>query len=1664
MAPKKNKQREKQEQSLASSSARAHEQLLASTGNAGGFIGFSHFAAPPPPVVAAVTGHTDPSLAQTIYDGSDHGITLALKMLAKKGSVSKSKALTTLLVEVLPPKTPSELRGGMIGQYVHLYASEMRDQNDAKVRQLSNKVLALLCEKMKPRAFAPHLARLLPFWYMAMHDMNTEVAAIARHAFEALFPEPATRCQIVGEYVDVIMDTFCSAFFAKTAETIEGVTLSPPEQEERFERCVAAAVLSVNAIIHLFASNQQLEKLGHADEDTSSVAHIVSSDKFGRLVAASSKHPNFTRAVVRKATYKTLVSLCTVAQPIIQARLESFGKLILGILSDKTSSNHEEMWNAVLSFLQQFPSVWQVSSSFPKFTTSAVVPRLYAQLRHGFYGSASGSYPTLLPMLSMLPLHVFADTKSGQCTLYTGVLEQCWKFVESEEARGNEKYAITAYFECLTAAFGIFWKTEENAALLNSEDFASGFVDQYEKPIKASLISVLSSPRISEDNAAIYVDQLMTMMTRLIGYHAKTGSVDLLKSLYLEKLHVWVQDVLLSLTVKASFVPSRVNILIRGVVVPPETSGISREPWVVTSKQVYKQCVEQLKARLNDVSSNPTVSFESIRHLLELMNGLYRFIGLDRLIEAGISVDSHFTSSVRPIIETAMNSDSGREEHALKRAILGAVHHFFLCISEKKSFLLQLFQDFGVQYGDMIAATDIIKYALQFPITQDGSQLWLSCGSWQDSSSSETTKSATLEALEAIWKGKLLDEFLMISLKGRLDDLDADSFSSLLNACLGGKSHLPVVSPDAVVILSHFAVQQSEENNQVLIRVLPVLLDLLGSFEGELPNELASVEYQLLIRLFRVSVRGDYRLEAEALWEQKALKLLRRWNENRQQTFTSDIAEELNQMLVAETSTGVAFNTKYFATYAKKYLLLPTQHDNYQAHDLAEKLDVIHLRCASNHVSHLFYDRVLACLGELCEDERVVSLLSAYFIRLFEQNESEATDVVKRLVDIDVAHSLTWFVFHSDASNTIHSWSLDSRVAIVRQYLTLDHLYEGLRSSTLVNQVLISLSSPRNAQFPKYEHRKIVLTHQSRDLSTQVADEELTDVQHQEMNLLVAGTFASYAAVEVKVAATQHVFELTPEWVTTNELSSAQLLVASLFRDALEISETDESLILLLKECDVSALSTKNGAPFGYYLLETILWRSISDSDEMEARVQHYFDRSVHQKLLAALKTLLAPGSTTTVEVGDWITVVEYLSAFPSWLLEDTDDLALWEKVVRLTITHAIAGKQDSARVVALKIHKHRDVPLDITEEEAFVTSYPHNLLKARVAMLKLLRAVYVVNKGNALHELASHYREALLSVALCGLAESAVLKSQLVTTFVSVVEPRKSFDLIQLSLSVDRSLINALYSMYVALTSIHDMDRVKRLVLEAFGGPEGLAGLFDAQRHPLPPTVRVLLYVIACYSGVLQLQAVNDSTIDINADDEAATEAALAKSLIPKSVRSALELVFTGDHTMQMGRRKQKQNERDDLMARLLLWDLFLQLFPTSTAVSNSAPTMVSSALSSYASQHGLLSNFLTFCSTLLSQETNAFNGSGKAELHDAPLFQIEDLEDGLASLNLDKPGVFRLGARVFFRTVVRLPAMVRTWWNDECSRSLRSWAGKYFEEVDGFAVLALVCMSLTD
>ncbi|TDH69014.1 hypothetical protein CCR75_009295 [Bremia lactucae] len=1685
MPPGKNKQREKLEQSRASSSSRAHQSLLASAGSNSAlpfaFIGFANFAQSASNTVQATsktnTLNTKP-IIQSIYDGSDHEIALALKMLAKKGAVTKIKALQCFLTDVLPPRQPAEIRP-MLGHFTQLYTFEMRDQNDRKIRQLLNEVLAALATKMRPRAFKPHLQRLLPYWLLAMHDSNVDVAAVANKAFRTLFVKEEMRKTVLEENVPGMMEEFHN-FFTKTPDTFEGIPLQPDEKEERYERCISAAVLTVNALVEQFGE-QEVPGQAKSQEARCSVATVVLSEQFRRLANSSTKHPNFTRDSVRKAIYVVFGTLCTRAKSIIAAQEESYGKLILGILGDKSPANYDAMWNAVLTFLQAFPGVWHSSISYSKFVTTAVYPRLFAQIRHGFYGSGRSSFPTLLPFVSLIPIRVALDPATGCSALYTGILEHCWKYIESKDSRFGESPPIAAYFECIFGYFSVFLTHANDTEFIeeNAEVLQRNYVKQFESIFVSSLKTALSSLEFPNEKVSFFAKNLLTLSLRLRSVSMDSAVLNTLKDDFTERIHTWTRSAISLMVAEVSFVPSRVKILTRTCFDGAQKVFVEDQAaqWLTTSKELYQHCLDQV----DKVVGDPVISLANNASTAKLLEAIYDVCSthpLDLVIDK--PSDVHYDNHYRPVLRMLYKWKQSFEVtniSATIRVALKLTQPFFLAAKEKKKFVLQLFQDCDVQFGDMAEASDIIQYGLRFPITEKGTMLWLSCGSWQRPYESGIVLGDQFEpelrTLETMWRGKLFDELLINCLKERLDDLDATAFITLVKACLGSLTDLPVVSSDAVAILCHFVISNNVDNtNAIVVQLLTQLCELFYKLRGKLPRELEAVEDQLYKQLFHLSARGSYRVEASALWARTVRFSLKTWSLARADKLVDDFAEVINTFLLTDSPQGtVLFNSKQFAAYIKSYVTLGADQRACSVSQLVAKLDAINLRCNEGCPKSLFYSRVLPGLSEVCEDKQVIDAFLAFFVSQASDNVEKAVDLIARLVDLDVIHALTSVVFHSD--NQIQRGA--DVVEILERYLLMDNLYEALKLSSSIfdNALIAAIASCQSKHKREIEDiRNVVLVSKDQRASEMTQSVRLlTPEQHRRLDELSVTMLSSNSSVAARKRFIMKLNDDNGDW----KAKSTQIVALSLFNAIdLEKKECDEAISAVndfFALCGRDVTAKSKAEMFKYIQLVTLgAKKKIKLSGVCSITKLNIIDISTQPFIIQQLLELLGTSSPGVVEIDEWIDITRYVVALAEYLPGASSNLCeAWKSLVRMVVTHAIAGKAETAKVAALKIHKRwsnfGDRRICKGDEERIVLGYPNKLATARQAFMDLVSAVYA-SSVDVFQELAVHYREAILSAVLCTLSESAEMKASIATTYVAITSPFQCFQLVSLWFSVENVLATVHSALRSTLSSLHDVAHVKRLVLESFGGIETLASLFNGNRYPLQPVVRVLLYILVSYSGAFQVCNYDASVIDVNAEDEAATESALAKVLIPKAMRSALRAVYTdkiGESSVRNIHIRSCKQGLPDIVGKLLLWDLFLQFFPSSGKDSSKdsegpSAALIASSLSFYIARYGILTNFLNFASALLSQDQQLVSKYSAVELQDTALFDISDLvkNEFDETWILQKTSVFQLGARVFFRTVVRLPAMVRSWWNDQCSRSTRSWAAKYFEDHITPSVLA--------
>lgn len=93
-------------------------------------------------------------------------------------------------------------------------------------------------------------------------------------------------------------------------------------------------------------------------------------------------------------------TLCATRPEAVASRhlCSALTPLVLGSFADKEAACHVAMWDMVLCFARATPGAWS-SCNLHK----AVLPRLWAFLRHGCHGSSATSFPCVVILLANLP-------------------------------------------------------------------------------------------------------------------------------------------------------------------------------------------------------------------------------------------------------------------------------------------------------------------------------------------------------------------------------------------------------------------------------------------------------------------------------------------------------------------------------------------------------------------------------------------------------------------------------------------------------------------------------------------------------------------------------------------------------------------------------------------------------------------------------------------------------------------------------------------------------------------------------------------------------------------------------------------------------------------------------------------------------------------------------------------------------------------------------------------------------------------------------------------------------------------------------------------------------------------------------------------------------------
>ncbi|KAK3842947.1 MAG: hypothetical protein J3R72DRAFT_123509 [Linnemannia gamsii] len=309
----------------------------------------------------------------------------------------------------------------------------------------------------------------------------------------------------------------------KTPETLSDPRFSTKEEmDTRYARVASSSLYTLGYIIETL-SPEALEK--HTDD----LGQLLDEAKLWAFFG----HGN---ALVRRATYNMLRTVTTKAPTLVKSRLSIVSKhLFPAAFSDKDTTTHGDMWDAILVFTKAFPESWTIIAD-KKPTMS-----LFAGfLKSAGYGSATATYRSILPLIASWGDESIMGKNGTGFPFAKDFFDHFWKGLESpnlDKETGSTLMFMEAYLECLVYFAVRFGKSEstkqgQDATLeafltfnktfmtLTDNGKTSAKFTQSEqgiaKKISSHLVRLLTIPSVSERAAANIWQPTVEVMSEIV--------------------------------------------------------------------------------------------------------------------------------------------------------------------------------------------------------------------------------------------------------------------------------------------------------------------------------------------------------------------------------------------------------------------------------------------------------------------------------------------------------------------------------------------------------------------------------------------------------------------------------------------------------------------------------------------------------------------------------------------------------------------------------------------------------------------------------------------------------------------------------------------------------------------------------------------------------------------------------------------------------------------------------------------------------------------------------------------------------------------------------------------------------------------------------------------
>ena len=349
-----------------------------------------------------------------------------LKRLAKKDATTKRKALSELGELVGGPADDDAVTRTIIAlpQWCYMY-SKLTNDATVQVREAAHKLMGQVALVVKEE-LEPHVAAVLPRWWIAQFDPRAEARRAAESALRAAFP---------GRRINKALRLCHKPLFAELKEVFESSPQSVVDikavegihvAKEMYERQVHCGLLALGAFVERLVEVEKFDdglRAGVADLLEPAAFWKLGSSKFGEI---------------RLGFFRLLPLLCQHMAKAVGDHLANVAPIVLGAMSDQVASNYSAIWPAILHLAKAFPSAWAHVDA-----RKVVLPRMWACLRAGAYGSWAETCPAVLPWVSVLPASLLSPELGAQ------LCSALWHPVSSRTVPSSSASAVAfAWAEC----------------------------------------------------------------------------------------------------------------------------------------------------------------------------------------------------------------------------------------------------------------------------------------------------------------------------------------------------------------------------------------------------------------------------------------------------------------------------------------------------------------------------------------------------------------------------------------------------------------------------------------------------------------------------------------------------------------------------------------------------------------------------------------------------------------------------------------------------------------------------------------------------------------------------------------------------------------------------------------------------------------------------------------------------------------------------------------------------------------------------------------------------------------------------------------------------------------------------------------------------------------